>query len=108
MHDITTFALSLSGLAHELQRERDLSAGYMGSGKTSGYGRMIAQRVAVNQALKGFQGKLRRTDLTPYSQGLQARFRPPRRRWPASTGSGTGSAPTSRSPWPRRWATTTT
>jgi signal transduction histidine kinase len=75
MHDITTFALSLSGLAHELQRERDLSAGYVGSGKTSGYGRMIAQRVAVNQALKGFRGKLRRTDLGPYSQGLQARFR---------------------------------
>jgi signal transduction histidine kinase len=75
MHDITTFALSLSGLVHELQRERDLSAGYVGSGKTSGYGRMIAQRVAVNQALKGFRGKLRRTDLTPYSQGLQARFR---------------------------------
>jgi signal transduction histidine kinase len=75
MHDITTFALSLSGLVHELQRERDLSAGYVGSHKTSGYGRMIAQRVAVNQALKGFRGKLRRTDLTPYSQGLQARFR---------------------------------
>jgi signal transduction histidine kinase len=75
MHEITTFALSLSGLVHELQRERDLSAGYVGSGKTSGYGRMIAQRVAVNQALKGFRGKLRRTDLTPYSQGLQARFR---------------------------------
>jgi hypothetical protein len=36
---------------------------------------MIAQRVAVNQALKGFRGKLRRTDLAPYSQGLQARFR---------------------------------
>jgi signal transduction histidine kinase len=75
MQDITTFALSLSGLVHELQRERDLSAGYVGSDKTSGYGRMIAQRVAVNQALKGFRGKLRRTDLTPYSQGLQARFR---------------------------------
>ncbi|HWC44237.1 MAG TPA: nitrate- and nitrite sensing domain-containing protein, partial [Actinomycetota bacterium] len=74
MHDITTFALSLSGLVHELQRERDLSAGYVGSDKTSGYGQMIAQRVAVNQALKGFRGKLRRTDLTPYSQRLQARF----------------------------------
>src|SRR4029450_4208441 len=65
MHDIPPFALSLSGLVHELQRERDLSAGYVGSGKTSGYGRMIAQRVAVNQALKGVRGQLRRTDTTP-------------------------------------------
>ena len=74
VHNITTFAVSLSGLVHELQRERDLSAGYVGSGKTSGYGRMIAQRVAVNQALKGFRGKLRRLDLHPYNQRLQARF----------------------------------
>jgi signal transduction histidine kinase len=74
VHGITTFAVSLSGLVHELQRERDLSAGYVGSGKTSGYGRMIAQRVAVNQALKGFRGKLRRLDLRPYNQRLQARF----------------------------------
>ena len=102
MHDITTFALSLSGLAHELQRERDLSAGYVGSGKTSGYGRMIAQRVAVNQALKGFQGKLRRTDLTPTARACRPASGPPRHRWPASTGSGTGSAPTSRSSWRSR------
>jgi len=74
VHGITTFAVSLSGLVHELQRERDLSAGYVGSDKTSGYGRMIAQRVAVNQALKGFRGKLRRLDLRPYNQRLQARF----------------------------------
>ena len=40
---------------HELQRERDLSAGWVGSGRDAGYGGVVAQRVAVNQALQTFR-----------------------------------------------------
>ena len=54
VNDQTAFAVSLSTLVHELQRERDLSAGWVGSGRDAGYGGVVAQRVAVNQALQTF------------------------------------------------------
>ena len=46
VNDQTAFAVSLSTLVHELQRERDLSAGWVGSGRDAGYGGVVAQRVA--------------------------------------------------------------
>ena len=49
----TTFAVNLSQLVHELQRERDLSTGWVASDR--GYGGVVAQRVAVNQALVDFR-----------------------------------------------------
>ena len=49
----TAFAVNLSQLVHELQRERDLSAGWIASDR--GYGSVVAQRVAVNQALADFR-----------------------------------------------------
>jgi HAMP domain-containing protein len=55
VHDQTAFALNVSGLVHELQRERDLSAGWVGGGRDAGYGGVVAQRVAVNQALQTFR-----------------------------------------------------
>jgi signal transduction histidine kinase len=55
VNDQTAFAVSLSTLVHELQRERDLSAGWVGSGREAGYGGVVAQRVAVNQALDTFR-----------------------------------------------------
>jgi hypothetical protein len=55
VNDQTAFAISLSTLVHELQRERDLSAGWVGSGRDAGYGGVVAQRVAVNQALTSFR-----------------------------------------------------
>jgi hypothetical protein len=55
VNDQTAFAISLSTLVHELQRERDLSAGWVGSGRDAGYGGVVAQRVAVNQALATFR-----------------------------------------------------
>jgi len=69
VHNITTFALSLTGLVNQLQLERDLSAGYAGGG--TGYGQMVAARVGVNQALKEFQGKLRGIDLRAYNPRLR-------------------------------------
>ena len=55
VNDQTAFAVSLSTLVHELQRERDLSAGWVGSGRDAGYGGVVTQRVAVNQALRAFR-----------------------------------------------------
>jgi signal transduction histidine kinase len=55
VNDETAFALNLSQLVHELQRERDLSAGWVGSGRRAGYGGVVAQRVASNQALADFR-----------------------------------------------------
>jgi HAMP domain-containing protein len=49
----TAFAVNLSQLVHELQRERDLSAAWVASDR--GYGEVVAQRVAVNQALTDFR-----------------------------------------------------
>jgi HAMP domain-containing protein len=49
----TAFAVNLSQLVHELQRERDLSAGWVAS--DSGYGGVVAQRVAVKGALTDFR-----------------------------------------------------
>ncbi|MFL6183349.1 MAG: nitrate- and nitrite sensing domain-containing protein [Actinomycetes bacterium] len=59
VNDQTAFAVSLSTLVHELQRERDLSAGWVGSGRDAGYGGVVAQRVAVNQALDTFRRDVR-------------------------------------------------
>jgi hypothetical protein len=55
VNDQTAFAVSLSTLVHELQRERDLSAGWVGSGRDAGYGGVVAQQVAVDQALRTFR-----------------------------------------------------
>jgi signal transduction histidine kinase len=62
VNDQTAFAVSLSTLVHELQRERDLSAGWVGSGRDAGYGGVVAQRVAVNQALQTFRADAARLD----------------------------------------------
>jgi hypothetical protein len=55
VNDQTAFAVSLSTLVHELQRERDLSAGWVGSGRDAGYGGVVAQQMAVDQALGTFR-----------------------------------------------------
>jgi Nitrate and nitrite sensing/HAMP domain len=55
VNDQTAFAISLSTLVHELQRERDRSAGWVGSGRDAGYGGVVSQRVAVNEALATFR-----------------------------------------------------
>jgi signal transduction histidine kinase len=71
---VTRFAVGLEGLVHELQKERDLSAGYVGSGKKGGYGAMVGQRVWVNQALAGFRTDVRRIDFGAYGPRLGERL----------------------------------
>ena len=73
VHDQTAFAVNLSALVHELQRERDLSAGWVGSGRDAGYGGVVAQRVAVNQALQTFRNDV--ADLGSRDQGSAFRRR---------------------------------
>ena len=62
VNDQAVFAVSLSKLVHELQRERDLSAGWVGSGRDAGYGGVVTQRVAVNQALQTFRNDVENLD----------------------------------------------
>jgi HAMP domain-containing protein len=69
--DETTFAVGVADLVHELQGERDLSAGYVGSGRQNGYGEMIDQRVRVNQALASFRNQVKDLGLDRDDAGLQ-------------------------------------
>ena len=46
VNDQTTFAISLSALVHELQKERDLSAGWVGGGADAGAALAVAGAVA--------------------------------------------------------------
>jgi hypothetical protein len=55
VNDQTAFAISVSSLAHELQRERDLSAAWVATGRDAGYGGVVAQRMAGNEALRVFR-----------------------------------------------------
>ena len=73
VNDQTDFAVSLSTLVHELQRERDLSAGWVGSGRDAGYGGVVAQRVAVNQALQTFRRDVENLGADEGSAVLQQR-----------------------------------
>ena len=63
VNDQTAFAISASSLIHQLQRERDLSAGWVGAGRDAGYDGVVAQRVAVNQALQTFRRDVANLDL---------------------------------------------
>jgi hypothetical protein len=55
VNDQTAFAISASSLVHQLQRERDLSAAWVGTGRDAGYNAVVTQRVAVNEALRAFR-----------------------------------------------------
>jgi len=48
------FAVSVNALVHELQRERGLSGGYVGSGYQTGLDKVTAQRTKADEALNAF------------------------------------------------------
>jgi signal transduction histidine kinase len=73
VNDQAVFAVSLSKLVHELQGERDLSAGWVGSGRDAGYGPVVSQRVLVNQALQTFRNDAENLD--PDTEGSAFRRR---------------------------------
>jgi hypothetical protein len=49
------FAGTLSGLIHQLQQERDLSAGWVAGGRKAGHEDVARQRPATNQAVAAFR-----------------------------------------------------
>ena len=51
------FAVSVTTLVHELQRERGLSGGYVGSGYRDGLDQVTAQRKKADDALRVFAGQ---------------------------------------------------
>src|SRR4029450_5385487 len=55
VNDQTAFATSIPSRVHELQRDRALSAAWVGPGRDAGYGGVVAQRVAGNEALRVFR-----------------------------------------------------
>lgn len=52
-----SFAVSVNTLVHELQRERGLSGGHVGSGYQEGLAEVTAQRVQADEALRRFHAE---------------------------------------------------
>jgi HAMP domain-containing protein len=73
VNDEAAFAVNLSTLVHELQGERDLSAGWVGSGRDAGYGGVVAQRMMVNDALRSFRGDVQTLGLENTDSALRQR-----------------------------------
>jgi Nitrate and nitrite sensing len=63
---------SAARLAHEVQRERDLSGFFVASGRQLYYGTMLSQRIWVNQASKSFETQASRLEprLGSYDEAL--------------------------------------
>jgi len=61
-------------LVHEVQRERDMSAYFVATGRRLEYGSMVAQRVWVNQGMRAYGEQVRRLEprLGEYDPGLRA------------------------------------
>jgi hypothetical protein len=61
-------------LVHEVQRERDMSAYFVATGRRLEYGSMVAQRVWVNQGMRAYEEQVRRLEprLGEYDPGLRA------------------------------------
>src|SRR5262245_15928264 len=67
---LVTFTVTLAGLAHELQKERDLSAVYV-SDPSSGPQNVAVQRKLVDQVLARYQAKLGAIDVRRYSDRVR-------------------------------------
>jgi HAMP domain-containing protein len=66
VNSLVTFTVTLAGLAHELQKERDLSAVYL-SDPHAGRESVAVQRQLVDQVLARYQARLGAIDATRYS-----------------------------------------
>jgi hypothetical protein len=66
VNTLVTFTVTLAGLAHELQKERDLSAVYV-SDPRSGRQSVVVQRELVDQVLARYQARLGAIDARRYS-----------------------------------------
>ncbi len=71
MNTLVTFTITLAGLAHELQKERDLSAVYVGN-PGSGPQNVTVQRQLVDQVLVRYRARLDQANAGGYSERVRA------------------------------------
>jgi HAMP domain-containing protein/anti-sigma regulatory factor (Ser/Thr protein kinase) len=79
VNTLVTFTVTLAGLAHELQKERDLSAVYV-SDRSSGPQSVVVQRQLVDQVLARYQARLAAIDARRYSARVRDALAGVRRR----------------------------
>jgi len=77
VQDASEFAVTATGLVHELQQERTLSAGYVGSGKTQGFSALQSQWAKTDQAKEQFATAARKLEqhLSAYDPQLVSGLR---------------------------------
>jgi len=74
VNEATQFCVVFSALVHELQKERDYAAGFLGGEKKSGFGKLATQRSVVNQAVKKVTSDFSRLPLDRYGPELRSQL----------------------------------
>ena len=73
--NVSQFAVTLTALVHELQKERSLAAGYIGGGKSTGYSDLAAQWENVDRQVVVFAREARKLRLSGYDPQLRQELR---------------------------------
>src|SRR5919198_40817 len=73
--NVSEFAVTLTALVHELQKERSLAAGYVGGGKSKGYSDLAAQWENVDRQVVVFAREARKLHLSGYDPQLRQQLR---------------------------------
>jgi signal transduction histidine kinase len=73
--NVSEFAVTLTALVHELQKERTLAAGYVGGGKSTGYTELAAQWANVDRQVVEFARQARQLQLSGYDPRLRQDLR---------------------------------
>ncbi|HZD00269.1 MAG TPA: nitrate- and nitrite sensing domain-containing protein [Actinomycetes bacterium] len=73
--NVSQFAVTLTALVHELQKERSLAAGYVGGGKSTGYSDLAAQWEDVDRQVVVFAREARKLHLSGYDPQLRQELR---------------------------------
>ena len=73
--NVSQFAVTLTALVHELQKERSLAAGYVGGGKSTGYSDLAAQWENVDRQVVVFAREARKLHLSGYDPQLRQELR---------------------------------
>jgi signal transduction histidine kinase len=73
--NVSEFAVTLTALVHELQKERSLAAGYVGGGKSNGYSDLAAQWENVDRQVVVFAREARKLHLSGYDPQLRQQLR---------------------------------
>jgi HAMP domain-containing protein len=73
--NVSEFAVTLTTLVHELQKERGLAAGYVGGGKSTGYAELAAQWASVDRQVVEFARQARQLQLSGYDPRLRQDLR---------------------------------